>query len=300
MMLKTPLPAVHDAEGVEVPGLLPKVVDAHVHVFPEDLFRAIWKWFDEFGWPVRYQMSSQEILDFLLSRKVGHVVAFQYAHRPGISRSLNQYIASLCNRFPGRVTGMATVFPGEEGVRDILAEAFTSGLQGVKLHAHVQCFYMNSREMGLIYDICSSERKPLIMHAGREPKSPGYSCDPYLICKAEKLERVLKEFPDLKVCVPHLGADEFLAYKGLIEKYDNVWLDTAMAVTDYLPGENPVALTEWRSDRIMYGSDFPNIPYAWDRELKELAAVFQDEKTLKRILGGNAINFYSLKGSSLD
>jgi predicted TIM-barrel fold metal-dependent hydrolase len=300
MMLKTPLPAVNDAEGAEVPEFFFPVVDAHVHVFPEDLFRAIWKWFDEFGWPVRYQMSSREILSFLLSRKVSHVVAFQYAHKPGISRNLNHYITSLCKMFPGKVTGMATVFPGEKDVRDILTEAFKSGLQGVKLHAHVQCFDMNSEEMGCIYDICSSEGKPIVMHVGREPKSPGYSCDPYLICKAEKLARVLKKFPDLKVCVPHLGADEFIAYKGLIEKYDNLWLDTAMAVTDYLPGENSVSLTELRSDRIMYGSDFPNIPYAWDRELKELATIFQHKKTLKRILWENAINFFSLHESYIE
>ncbi|MBW1899579.1 MAG: amidohydrolase family protein [Deltaproteobacteria bacterium] len=294
MILRTPLPALNDAEGTEVPEFFHPVVDAHVHVFPEDLFRAIWKWFDEFGWPVRYQMSSEKILEFLLSRGVNHVVAFQYAHKPGISRDLNNYIAGLCKTFSGKVTGMATVFPGEKGAADILAEAFKSGLQGVKLHAHVQCFDMSSKEMELIYDICSSHEKPLVMHAGREPKSPGYSCDPYLICKAEKLERVLKEFPDLKVCVPHLGADEFLAYKYLIEKYDNLWLDTAMAITDYLPGENPVPLAELRSDRIMYGSDFPNIPYAWDRELKELAKNFQQDKILKQILAGNAVNFFSL------
>jgi len=294
MMLRTPLPALNDAEGAEVPEFFPLVVDAHVHVFPEDLFRAIWKWFDEFGWPVRYQMSSEKILNFLLSRRVSHVVAFQYAHKPGISRELNHYIAELCKTFPGKVTGMATVFPGEEGVKDTLAEAFKSGLQGVKLHAHVQCFDMNSKEMEIIYDICSSQEKPLVMHVGREPKSPGYSCDPYLICMAEKLERVLKEFPALNVCVPHLGADEFLAYKILIEKYDNLWLDTAMAITEYLPGENPVSLAELRTDRIMYGSDFPNIPYAWDRELKELAEIFQEDKPLKQILGGNAIKFFSL------
>ncbi|MFO7559421.1 MAG: amidohydrolase family protein [Desulfobacterales bacterium] len=294
MMLRTPLPALNDAEGAEVPEFFPLVVDAHVHVFPETLFRAIWKWFDEFGWPVRYQMSSEEILNFLLSRGVSYVVAFQYAHKPGISRELNDYLAALCKTFSGKVIGMATVFPGEEGVRDILTEAFQSGLAGVKLHAHVQCFDMNGKEMELVYDICSSRKKPLVMHVGREPKSPGYSCDPYLICKAEKLAIVLKEFPELNVCVPHLGADEFLAYKVLIEKYDNLWLDTAMAVTDYLPGENPVSLADLRPDRIMYGSDFPNIPYAWDRELKELAKIFPQDKTLDRILGGNAIDFFSL------
>jgi uncharacterized protein len=158
----------------------------------------------------------------------------------------------------------------------------------------VQCFDMNSREMDVIYDTCNSFHKPMVMHVGREPKSPGYACDPYLICKAEKLEIVLRNFPGLKVCVPHLGADEFLAYKHLIEKYDTLWLDTAMAITDYLPGRNPVSLSEMRMERILYGSDFPNIPYAWDRELKELGGLFQDSRNLEQILGQNAKELFSI------
>lgn len=294
MMLKAPLPALNDPEGSSVPDCYPPVVDAHVHVFPHAIFKAVWKWFDEHGWPVRYQISSEELLGFLFDRGVSHVVALQYAHKPGIAADLNRFMQSLCRTFPGKVTGMATVFPGEPDAAEILAEAFRHGLSGVKLHAHVQCFDMNDPVMDPIYDICASHDKPLILHVGREPKSPSYSCDPYLLCKAEKLDMVLRNFPALKVCVPHLGADEFLAYQFLIEKYDNLWLDTAMAITDYLPGKNPVSLPEMRMDRIMYGSDFPNIPYAWDRELRELGDRISDQTNLARILGKNAEELFSL------
>ena len=38
--------------------------------------------FDENAWHIRYQMTSSEILDFLLSHGVGHIIALQYAHKP--------------------------------------------------------------------------------------------------------------------------------------------------------------------------------------------------------------------------
>ncbi|MDB5099085.1 MAG: amidohydrolase family protein, partial [Cyanobacteria bacterium RYN_339] len=41
-------------------------------------------------------------------------------------------------------------------------------------------------------------------------------------------------------------------------------------------------------DRILYGSDFPNLPYAWDRELRNLAAMGLGDAALAAILGGNA------------
>ena len=293
-MLRPNLPSINDSEGATVPDTFPFVVDAHVHIFPHDIFSSIWQWFDDNAWPVRYQLSTSGVLDYLLSRGVGHIVALQYAHKPGISRKLNTYMVKKCREFPDKVIGMATVFPGEKDAEDIIREAFSSGLGGVKLHAHVQCFDMNAGEMEVIYDLCESEKKPIIMHVGREPKSKAYRCDPHKICSAGKLEQVLKKHPGMKVCVPHFGFDEISAYTKLIETYDNLWLDTTMVLTDYFQIDEAIALDRIRLDRIMYGSDFPNIPYAWDRELKWLSASGLSPKDLEWILEKSARNFFNL------
>ncbi|MEE8551911.1 MAG: amidohydrolase family protein [Desulfobacterales bacterium] len=293
-MLRPNLPAIDDEEGVTVPEELPIVVDAHVHIFPNNIFSAIWQWFDENAWPIRYRLTSSRVLEHLLSRGVRHVVALQYAHKPSISRMLNRYMVKKCREFPKKVTGIATVFPGEKNVEDILKEAFDYGLMGLKLHAHVQCFDMNAKEMDIIYDLCESEKKPIVMHVGREPKSTVYRCDPYKICSAQKLEKVLQNFPKLNICVPHLGFDEISAYRKLIEKYDNLWLDTTMVLTDYFPIEDTIELNNFRLDRIMYGSDFPNIPYAWDRELKWLKTSGLPHDGLEWILKKSANNFFKL------
>ena len=282
-----------DAEGSCLSDSLPFTVDAHVHFFPDDLFAAVWQWFDRFGWPIRYRLTSPEIIEFLLGRGIDHIVALHYAHKPGIARQLNSYMAEVSRSNP-RVTALATVFPGEECASEILVEAFESGLKGVKLHSHVQCFDMRSESMNEIYQLCSTHHQPLIMHVGREPKSPAYSCDPYVLCDAARLEGVLRQYPGLKVCVPHLGADEFDAYRQLIVKYENIWLDTTMMLADYLPMNYRPDLTVMRPDRIMFGTDFPNLPYAWDREIKRLSASGLADDVLEKVLGGNAREFYGI------
>ena len=133
---------------------------------------------------------------------------------------------------------------------------------------------------------------PTIIHAGREPSSAAYRCDPYTLCSAERLASVVGEYPTVKFCVPHLGMDETSAYRKLIERYDNLWLDTAMALSTYLRGEGNIDLARYRPDRIMYGSDFPNIPFAWDRELKKLAGGALDADRRERILHRNATAFF--------
>jgi hypothetical protein len=293
-MLNTRLPVINDKEDDTIPKELPPVMDTHVHIFPGQIFSAVWRWFDAHAWRIRYQMNSSDLLEFLLSRGVGHIVAMQYAHKPGMARFLNHYMAEKCREFPGKVTGLATVFPGEDDADIILQEAFDLGLKGVKLHAHVQCFDMNSPDMNRVYECCLNHQKPMVMHVSREPKSPAYKCDPYELCSVDKLETVLKNFPGLKICVPHLGFDEIFAYKSLIEKYDTLWLDTAMAVTNYFPIKEAVLLNQYRSDRIMYGSDFPNIPYAWDRELKVIQQDNLSQESLEKICWRNGAEFFQV------
>jgi len=293
-MLNTKLPSINDKEESFVPAGLPPVIDAHVHVFPEGIFSAVWQWFEKHGWSIRYQLRTGRLFEFLLSRGVAHIVALQYAHKPGISRQLNRYMEKKCRTYPNQITGMATVLPGEAHAEEILQEAFDAGLGGLKLHAHVQCFDMNAEYMNPLYECCRINQKPVVMHAGREPKSPAYPCDPYELCRADKLERVLTDFPDLKVCVPHLGFDEISAYRQLVERYDNLWLDTTMVLADYFPLEETIKLNDYRADRVMYGTDFPNIPYAWDRELKRLKAADIPYDRLERILNKNSMDFFGI------
>lgn len=296
-MLKAPLPGLNDEEGTSAPDEFRPVIDAHTHLFPAPLFLAIWDWFDAYGWPIRYRLTSEEIIEFLIEKGVARIVGLHYAHKPGIAKELNRYIAALARRYP-EIVGTATVFPGEKNACDVLEAAFDLGLRAVKLHAHVQGFAMDSPEMRTVYEACVRRRRPLIMHVGREPKSPcfAYPVDPYDVCSAAKLEGVLQEYPDLRVCVPHLGADEFEVYASLLMRYDNLWTDTTMTLADYLPLQGDVPLESMRIDRVMYGTDFPNIPYAWDRELRKLCGRGLPDSALKMILADNATAFFAVAG----
>lgn len=296
--LTAPLPMVghDDEEGARVDAGLPKVVDAHVHLFPDPVFSAIWRWFEEHGWPIRYKLRTPEVISFLLSRGVDHLVALHYAHKPGMARALNEYMAAVVRDEP-RVTGLATVLPGEPGAKSVLEEGFRAGLAGVKLHCHVQCFSVDDDAMGELYEACVAHDKPMLVHAGREPKSQAYLCDPYEVCGAERVERVLRAYPGLRLVVPHLGADEWSAYERLLERHDNLWLDTTMMLADYFDTRG----AQWRffdvrPQRLLYGTDFPNLPYAWDRELRRLAARRLDDETLARVLGGTAREVFRIPG----
>ena len=294
-LLDQPLAAVDDLEGARLPASWPATIDAHVHLFPDRVFAAIWSWFDKHGWPIRYKLQTPGVIRFLLERGVERLVALHYAHKPGIARGLNTYLAQVCRQEP-RVHGVATVYPGEEGAAAILEEGFAMGLRGVKLHCHVQAFAADHDSLHEIYATCIKHDAPLVMHAGREPRSAAYPVDTHTLCDAERVERVLRGYPKLRLCVPHLGADEFDAYGVLLERHDNLWLDTTMMLADYFPLATPERIVTMRPGRVMYGSDFPNLPYAWDRELTRVTRYERRDDALAALMGGTARGFFGLPG----
>ena len=80
----------------------------------------------------------------------------------------------------------------------------------------------------------------------------------------------------------------------MLLKYDHLWLDITMTLADYLPMDYFPDLTEMRADRIIFGTDFPNLPYAWDREIRRLSELKLSDTVLERILGKNALEYYSI------
>lgn len=291
-LLDTPMPALDDPEGAALPKALPPVIDAHVHLFPDRVFEALWRWFDRHGWPIRYRLHAKQVIDFQLSRGVEHIVGLHYAHKPGIARGMNAFMATLRSH---RVHPVATAHPADPDIADILNEAFDAGLRGAKLHCHVQAFAPDDVRLEPFYATCQQRGQVLVIHAGREPKSPAYPVDTHAVCAVERIEAVLRAFPRLRVCVPHLGADEFTAYARLAERYETLWLDTTMVVADYFPGPPLSELLRVRSDRLIFGTDFPNLPYAWDRELHKLLGQKLPEHELAALLGGNARALWDLE-----
>jgi hypothetical protein len=80
-----------------------------------------------------------------------------------------------------------------------------------------------------------------------------------------------------------------------LARSDRVWLDTTMMLAGYFPYPERWDLLRRFPRRVMYGTDFPNIPYAWDRELVRIAGHGLDRDALAAIVGGNARRFFGIE-----
>ncbi|MHB8420237.1 MAG: amidohydrolase family protein [Myxococcales bacterium] len=276
-----------EPEGTAVPAGL-DVVDAHVHLFPPRVFDAIWRWFDRHAWRIRYRLYAEQVVAHLASRGVKRLCGLAYSHVPGMARELNRFMAETARAHP-EVLPLATVLPGEPDAEAVVREAFGPlALRGLKIHCHVQKLAPDDPRLDPVYRACAQARLPAVVHAGREPASDAYGVDTRALCSAAAINRVLRRHPRLTLVVPHLGADEFEAYRALLEAHENLWLDTTMAIAGFFEAGPAASLFPAQAARLLYGTDFPNIPYAWDRELRRITAAGLAPEALAALLAGNA------------
>lgn len=287
-----------------------RVVDAHVHVFPPRVFAAIRRWFDAHAWSIRYRLEARDTLRFLLDRGVDRVVGLHYAHVPGMAGSLNEFVAELAKEEP-RLVPCATVLPGEPGARAIVDHALGAlGCRGIKIHCHVQKLAPDDPRLDDVFDAAAAHDVPLVIHAGDAPASPHYGCDVKALCTPAALDRALAKHPRTHVVVPHLGAAAIDEVAKLLDAHERLWLDTTMTLggafdvksdMEQIGGDGLEAWAErvfaivraWPR-RVLYGTDFPNVPYEWDRELRALAKAGLPEGDLEAVVSGNARRLFRL------
>ncbi|MEO3781543.1 amidohydrolase family protein [Micromonospora sp. B11E3] len=297
-MSTTPGPATDE----EIPAYLAAVgltglVDIHVHFLPEPMLRKVWAFFDEadvrYGvpWPITYRFDEPTRLR--VARRLGMRVipALTYPHKPGMATWLNEWCREFADRVPDAVH-CATLYP-EPGVGDYVAAAVTAGARLFKVHLQVGEFAADDALLDPAWAVLAEHRVPVVLHGGSAP-APGRHTGP------DGVGRLLGRHPGLVLVIAHLGMPEYHAFADLAERYPGVHLDTTMAGTDFADRFAPLPAGYRQrllalGDRVVLGSDFPNIPYPYAHQLQALARLDLGDEWMRRVLWTNGTRLLRLE-----
>lgn len=279
---------VTDEKGPFVPA-----IDAHVHLFPERLAAAIQQTLTaETGWTFIHPADHKATVATLRNAGVERFFTLPYAHRPGLAADLNAWVCETSGTTTGAIP-FATVHPDDEGVGDIVRDAFEAGARGLKFHCPVQkCTPADSRIEPAL-EIAVEFDRPVTYHGGNAPM---FEDSPYV--GADLFAEVVESYPELRVNCAHMGTYEVSAFVEMAREHDNVYLDTTFAMSteaEETMGFDPSTIADATfvelSDSIMYGSDFPNIPYPYRAERAELLERDLPEDTYRDIFYRTATEF---------
>ncbi|MEV6165398.1 amidohydrolase family protein [Streptomyces sp. NPDC052052] len=289
-----------DADGVvrfwERLGL-PGIIDVHTHFMPERVLSKVWAYFDSAGpltgmeWPIEYRHDEDERLALLRSFGVRRFTAMLYPHQAGMAAWLNGWAADFARRVPDCLH-TATFFP-EEGVERYVRQAVEAGARVFKSHLQVGAYDANDPLLEPVWGLLAEAGIPVVMHCGSGP-APGKYTGP------EPVGRLLARHPRLPLIVAHLGMPEYAQFLTLAETYPRVRLDTTMAFTDFTEAFTPFPVPERGrlaalGDRILLGTDFPNIPYPYAHQLHALERLDLGDDWLRAVCHGNASALFAVE-----
>ncbi len=251
-----------------------KIIDFHIHLFPDRLFDAIWNYFSEvYQWSVLYQYYYRECVDFLHKNGVSHAVYSNYAHRKDIAGGLNQWNKKVLDEIPNLYC-FAAFHPEDTNTMSIAEDIISHPkVLGFKLQFLVQHFYPHDERLFPLYELVLAKKKRILFHVGTGPVGNDY-------VGYDNFIKVLKRYPDLHANVAHMGGYEYQKFMDLVEEYENLYLDTSFTFFKSEQSGFDVALEQMENnqDKIVYGSDFPNLILPREEEPETLLELgFSDE-----------------------
>jgi hypothetical protein len=269
---------------------LPGLIDVHTHFMPANVLTKVWAHLEGAGaaagraWPIVYRLPEDERVAQLRAFGVRKFSALLYPHKPGMAAWLNSWAVQFAARTPDAVH-TATFFAEPEAA-EYVAGAIGAGARLFKAHVQVGGYDPRDQLLDPVWGMLADARLPVVVHCGSGPM-PGRHTGP------GPFAEVMARHPRLIAIIAHFGMPEYGQFLDLADRYPGVHLDTTMVFTDFMEyrAPFPAALRPRlmsAADRILLGSDYPNLPYRYQHQLESLARLDLGGDWLRAVCYDNA------------
>jgi predicted TIM-barrel fold metal-dependent hydrolase len=271
------------------------LVDVHVHFMPQNVLDKVWAYFDrvrESGvdWFIQYRTDEDARLAALRELGVSAFAPLLYPHRPGMAEWLNEWVRDFASRVPEAVpTG---TFFAEPGADVYVRKALEAGARCFKSHVQVGGYDPRDELLDGVWGQLAEAGTPVVTHVAEGPVPGNFT-------GLGIFEEVLRRHPRLTAVIAHAGMPDYSGALDLVERYPNVHIDTTMVGVPFSEGMWPLPDGWTRrvaglADRVVLGTDFPNIPYPYEVQLDAIRSWGFDAATEQAILHDNGARLLQL------
>lgn len=276
-----------------------RAIDIHTHITPlfgyarimgKEVAKAI-----EINYRVQDVIKTEEemVQDFLKLDIKALVIGWDAESNMGIPRVDNAYLAQLVKKYPQAFLGgwaMIDPWKGNAAIRELERCVKELGLIGLKFQQVAQGFFPNDRRFYPLYEKCVELKIPVMFHTGNTGLGAGMPGGGGYHLKYTKpipyIDDVAADFPELTIVGAHPSwpwQDEMIAV--LLHKA-NVYGDLSGWAPKYFPDVLKREINGRLQDKVMFGSDYPEIPPK--RWLEEFEAGGYKPEVIEKVLYKNA------------
>lgn len=281
-----------------------RIVDAHVHIFPEEIVQHRERFLDRDDWfrqlyaaPRAKLATAEELLASMDACAIEMSIACGFPWRDqGLCNYHNDYMRESTQSYPGRIAWLAIVSPeaGNAAAR-ALEDAFDQGANGAgELNADAQGFDLDRPEsLQAVAEVCLARNKPAMLHVS-EPVGHDYPGKG--AAAPARLLKFLAAYPELRVVAAHWGGG--LPFYELMpeirEATANLSYDSAASTYLYDHRIFETVTEIAGEERVLWASDYPVLKQG--PLLRNVQGrPWQSQAVLSRVLGENATRVYGLE-----
>lgn len=265
------------------------VIDVHAHTFPDAMAaRVLEKLTGKARVPIAPAADGTVggLLSQMRADRVDYAVVCPIATKPSqfdgiLAESLAIRDGGYGEAAARHLIPFASVHPSDDARFSHLTRLAEAGLRGIKLHPYYQEFVLDAPCMLEFFRCCRDLCLTVQCHCGFDV---GFPPDP--LCGPERVARVMREVPGLRLIAAHLGG--WRQWEGVAKHLlgTDVWLDTAVLVPDLENVEAQRILREHPADKLLFATDWPWLGFA--DGLRYVRGARRESAQTDAILGGNA------------
>lgn len=257
-----------------------RIVDAHTHLLPERLGRAIRAYFTQALPPESFPYAPEptSARAALVEAGVARCWSLPYVRRPGSAPALNRWMAETWGT-DAVVEPAGTVHPGDD-VAAVVDEALDLGLRLFKLHCAVGEFSLDDPRLAPLWVRVSDRGLPVVVHLGHSPLGPTEPDE------LHTLEQVATAWPEAHLVLAHLAAPSVHEALAVLRRHRSLHADLTPVVFHPVP----VAPGELAgvADKILFGSDLPSLGVSFAEVVAHVRGLRLSPAEEQAIFSGNA------------
>jgi len=278
------------------------IIDAHTHIFPDDICAHREDYFQgEPAFKLLYEspkarlVTAEDMVRSMDENGVDRSVTFGFPwKKEGYFQKNNDYIIDSVLKFPDRLIGLCCVDVDHPAAAKEVERCLCAGVAGVGELAFYQSGIAPAAldRLEPIMALCREKDAPIMIHTN-EPVGhlyPGKTPN-----TLAQIYSVAKKFPDNRIIFAHWGGGIFfytLLKKEARKTLKNVYYDTAASPFLYEPDIYKVAVFLAGIDKILLGTDYPLIKP--DRYFREMETAGLSDAQRKKISGENSARLFHL------
>jgi len=234
----------------------------------------------------------QVIKDFTDAGVQAVLVALDLECTLGTPPVTNEYVKAMWQRHPDRIIqawGALEPAKGDLALAQARKAVRELGLLGFHFHPIMQHFAVNDRRYYPLFEVIDELKAAVMIDVGTTGMGaglPGGMGAKLRHAHPSSIDELAADFPNLRIVMAHPGwpwVDETTAvalHKG------NVYWEMSGWAPKYFPPGLKVDMRARLQDKIMFGSDYPSLPYA--RLLTEWQELDYPDAVMEKIFHRNA------------